>query len=31
MQRFIKANSELGVVTQVFSDPDEALRWLETQ
>jgi len=31
MQRFIKVNSERGIIAQVFSDPDEALQWLETQ
>ena len=31
MQYFIKVNSELGVTARVFSDPDEAMRWLEAQ
>lgn len=31
MQRFIKANSELGIIVQVFSNPEEAMKWLETQ
>jgi hypothetical protein len=31
MQRFIKMYSERDVSVQVFSDPDEAMRWLEAQ
>jgi hypothetical protein len=31
MKQFIEANSRRGVIVKVFSDPDEALRWLESQ
>jgi hypothetical protein len=31
MQRFMKIYSEQGVSVRVFSDPDEAMQWLESQ
>ena len=31
MQRFIEENTKLGLTVRVFSDPDEALKWLESQ
>jgi len=31
MQRWIKMYEEMGVTVQVFSDPDEAMSWLESQ
>ncbi len=31
MEREVKINSERGVVTKVFSDPAEAMAWLEKQ
>jgi hypothetical protein len=31
MQRFIEDNAGLGLTMQAFTDPDEALKWLESQ
>ena len=31
MRQFAKQNAEAGVTVQVFSDPDEAMAWLERQ
>jgi hypothetical protein len=31
MRREVKIYTEKGVITQVFSDPDEAMVWLESQ
>jgi hypothetical protein len=31
MQREVKINTERGVITKVFSDPEEAMAWLESQ
>lgn len=31
MQQFIDSYSPLGLTVRVFSDPDEALKWLESQ
>jgi hypothetical protein len=31
MQHFIEENTKLGVTVQVFSDPDKARTWLESQ
>ncbi|MFW5955709.1 MAG: hypothetical protein ACOCSK_03110 [Rhodothermales bacterium] len=31
LRHFINANAERGIVVNVFSDPEEALSWLESQ
>ena len=31
MQRFIEDNAGLGLTMQAFTDPDDALKWLESQ
>jgi hypothetical protein len=31
MNKIIKAYADLGVTLQIFTDPDEALKWLESQ
>lgn len=31
MKRFIKMYSDRGVTVRAFTDPDEALKWLESQ
>ena len=31
MKQFIKMYSEMGVTVQTFTDPDEAMTWLESQ
>ena len=31
MKRFIEENAGLGLTMQAFTDPDEALKWLESQ
>jgi hypothetical protein len=31
MKRIIKEYADTGVTVKIFSDPDEAMKWLETQ